>query len=232
MTQPSLYSVLSVQPSATPAEITKAYRALALKLHPDKQSSNIHDSTDTTDHNENFINLKKAYEILSNPDKRKLYDETGSIGEEESFDFSEFSKVKITTADIDAFEKLYKGSDEEKEDLISFYDRFQGDISYLLECVPFSEPEDIPRFLEIFSNLFNEKKLNANYKPAYEKSLKTLDKSVKKYSKSKSKVDIEADESSLIESIKSSYRKRASDFDAMIADLQTKALGKKKKTKK
>ena len=48
----------------------KAYYVLALKLHPDK---NVGDE----EARNKFLKIKEAYEILSNPEKRKLYDETG-----------------------------------------------------------------------------------------------------------------------------------------------------------
>ncbi|GLE03887.1 hypothetical protein PINS_up012798 [Pythium insidiosum] len=62
------YAVLDVHPSASPATITKAYRQLALKCHPDKNPN-----ADP----EQFQAIKQAYEVLSDADKRKLYDRYG-----------------------------------------------------------------------------------------------------------------------------------------------------------
>lgn len=67
----ALYAELGVPPTATPAEIKKAYVARALKLHPDK---NTHDPNAT----KKFQDLSDAYRVLSNPASRAQYDATGS----------------------------------------------------------------------------------------------------------------------------------------------------------
>lgn len=61
-----LYDILGVSSTATENEIKKAYRKKAVTCHPDKGG-------DT----EEFKKINKAYEILSNSEKRKLYDEGG-----------------------------------------------------------------------------------------------------------------------------------------------------------
>ena len=65
-----LYDALSIQPSATQDEIKKAYRKAALKWHPDKNKDNPNAS-------EKFKEVSQAYEVLSDPEKRKVYDQYG-----------------------------------------------------------------------------------------------------------------------------------------------------------
>ena len=67
---PSPYDVLGVGRDADPDEVKKAYRKLALMHHPDKGGDP-----------EKFKQLQKAYEILSDDQRRAMYDQTGSEDE-------------------------------------------------------------------------------------------------------------------------------------------------------
>lgn len=64
------YEILQVTKTANEAEIKKSYRKLAIKLHPDK---NPHPRAA-----EAFKILNKAWGVLSDPHKKKIYDDTGS----------------------------------------------------------------------------------------------------------------------------------------------------------
>lgn len=63
------YDILGTTPTATPLEIKKAYRKAALKWHPDKNPSPEAESK--------FQQIAQAYQVLSDEEKRKLYDEIG-----------------------------------------------------------------------------------------------------------------------------------------------------------
>ncbi|KHN75023.1 Cysteine string protein [Toxocara canis] len=69
-----LYEVLGVPKNATDEDIKKAYRKLALRYHPDK---NLEGDPEKT---EKFKEINHANAILSNPSKRRLYDEYGEMG--------------------------------------------------------------------------------------------------------------------------------------------------------
>jgi molecular chaperone DnaJ len=69
-TKRDYYHVLGVERSATPEEIKKAYRKLAVKHHPDKNPGD-------KSAEEKFKELGEAYEVLSNVDKRAAYDRFG-----------------------------------------------------------------------------------------------------------------------------------------------------------
>jgi len=67
------YDILELKPSATDAQIKKAYRQFAKRYHPDKNK----DDPAAADL---FADIAEAYEVLSNPDKRQLYDTRGKEG--------------------------------------------------------------------------------------------------------------------------------------------------------
>jgi molecular chaperone DnaJ len=64
------YEVLGVEKTATPEEIKKAYRKLAIKYHPDKNPGD-------KAAEDKFKEAAEAYEVLSNEEKRKRYDQFG-----------------------------------------------------------------------------------------------------------------------------------------------------------
>jgi len=76
----SYYELLGVSRSADQKEIKKAYRKLALRLHPDKGGDE-----------EKFKEISKAYEVLSDEEKRKLYDAYGETVSENSSGSNGFS---------------------------------------------------------------------------------------------------------------------------------------------
>jgi len=64
-----LYDALNIKPEATQDEIKKGYHKAALKFHPDKNKS--------PNAGEKFKEVSEAFEILSDPEKRKIYDDYG-----------------------------------------------------------------------------------------------------------------------------------------------------------
>jgi curved DNA-binding protein len=73
------YAVLGVPKSADATTIKKAYRKLAGQLHPDKNPGNKASET-------RFKEVNRAYDVLGDAKKRKLYDEFGAEGLREGFD--------------------------------------------------------------------------------------------------------------------------------------------------
>lgn len=67
------YEILGVAKGANAAEIKKAYRKVALKYHPDR-------NPDNKEAEDKFKEAAEAYEVLSNDDKRRIYDQYGHQG--------------------------------------------------------------------------------------------------------------------------------------------------------
>jgi molecular chaperone DnaJ len=73
MAKRDYYQILDVARDASEADIKKAYRRLAMKLHPDR-------NPDDKAAEEQFKEAKEAYEVLSDAGKRATYDQYGHAG--------------------------------------------------------------------------------------------------------------------------------------------------------
>ena len=77
MTKKDYYDVLGVNKDADKRDIKKAYRKLALKYHPDKNPSK--------DAEEKFKEISEAYAVLSDDEKRQMYDQYGHAGIDQQY---------------------------------------------------------------------------------------------------------------------------------------------------
>ena len=73
MAKRDYYEILDVARNASDDEIKKAYRKLAMKYHPDRNQDN-------PSAEEKFKEVKEAYEMLSDSQKRAAYDQYGHAG--------------------------------------------------------------------------------------------------------------------------------------------------------
>jgi molecular chaperone DnaJ len=125
------YEVLGVSKNATNDELKKAYRRLALKHHPDKNPGD-------KEAERKFKEAANAYQVLSNPEKRKMYDLRGHAGLEDMgfHGFESSSDIFSSFGDIfgDIFGKRFykertgpqRGSDLKYDMTISFQDAALG----------------------------------------------------------------------------------------------------------
>ncbi|MBC7684172.1 MAG: molecular chaperone DnaJ [Bdellovibrionales bacterium] len=73
MAKRDFYEILGVAKNSSEEEIKKSYRKLAMKYHPDR-------NPDSKESEEKFKEVKEAYEMLTNPEKREAYDRYGHAG--------------------------------------------------------------------------------------------------------------------------------------------------------
>jgi len=84
MAKEDYYKILGIDRKADKKEIKKSYRKLALKYHPDKNPSK--------DAEEKFKDISEAYAILSDDEKRKMYDQYGHAGIDQSYTYEDIFK--------------------------------------------------------------------------------------------------------------------------------------------
>jgi molecular chaperone DnaJ len=78
MAKEDFYKLLGVEKNASEAEIKKSYRKMAMKYHPDRNKEKPEAAE------KKFKQIKEAYEILSDPQKRSAYDQFGHAGVDNS----------------------------------------------------------------------------------------------------------------------------------------------------
>jgi len=94
--QKDYYEILGVSKDATPEEIRKAYKKLAIKWHPDKHVD------DKKEAEEKFKEIAGAYSVLSDPEKKREYD-TGGM----DFGFDDFDNLDPFAMFEDFFGKIH-----------------------------------------------------------------------------------------------------------------------------
>jgi len=95
------YQVLGVGRSSSEEEIKKAFRKKALELHPDRNKS--------PDAEEKFKEVNEAYQVLSDPDKRRKYDQFGHAGVGADFNSAGFQGFGGFEGFGDIFEAFFGG---------------------------------------------------------------------------------------------------------------------------
>lgn len=152
-----IYQIFGVVRTATTSEIKKAYMKLALVHHPDKGGDK-----------EKFQALSLAHSILSDEEKRKIYDEHGCLDDdaevnEENFEFwyQYFRNLfpKISLDDISRFGQEYVGSEEERNDVLQAYNQHRGRLQHIMDSVMFAEEGEELRIIALIDSLIESGEL-------------------------------------------------------------------------
>lgn len=224
-----IYELFAVAKDASENDIKKAYYRLSLIVHPDRAKE-----ADKIEATEKFKILSKIHSVLSDKDRRILYDEKGVIDEDDEDSLSanwlamwqQFFKP-ITAEDISKFERDFIGSELERGDIKKAYLNGKGSIDYMHNCVPFMSCKDEPRIITIVQEMIASGEV-PEYKiftkePEYKKERrrKKEAKEAKKAAAIQQKMK-QDNENNLEQQILDRQSERAQNFDSLIDRLALK----------
>ncbi|KAM8852294.1 dnaJ homolog subfamily C member 9 [Synchiropus picturatus] len=238
----SLYEVLNINKEAAEAEIRRSYYKVSLKVHPDR-------APDDPLATEKFQVLGKVYAVLSDKEQKAIYDEQGVVDEEsdglsQDRNWTEYWRLlfpKITVQDIIEFEEKYKGSEEEKQDVLNIYTQHEGDMDAIAESVMCYTQEDEPRIRGIIQAAIDSGEVEAF--PAFTQETdkkkrtrrKRADRERKEAEQMQKELGLGDKEDSLMMMIQQKQSSREQNFNSFLSDLEAKYSKKSapsKKTKK
>ena len=158
-----LYAVFGIEKTASPGQIKKAYHRVSLKVHPDRVSEEEREIC-----TKKFQCVGGVYSVLSDSERRALYDESGEVEDEmdplkdTDKDWEEYWRVlfpKVTLKDIEKFASEYQNSEEEREDIKKAYLDAEGNMGIVMDSVMCAQPEDEDRFRTIINEMIKKKEV-------------------------------------------------------------------------
>ena len=143
------YASLGLTKGCSSGEVKRAYHRLALRLHPDKNPGDAEAAG-------RFQAVQKVYGVLGDVKRRALYDAHGVGADDEGGgvggDFDDLKEyyrtayVPVTEAEIERFAEQYRGSEEERADVLRYYGEREGRMDEVMQFVMCSTEDDAPRF--------------------------------------------------------------------------------------
>ncbi|KAI9637627.1 uncharacterized protein MKK02DRAFT_43553 [Dioszegia hungarica] len=161
----ALYIALTIARTATPEDVRKAYRKLALKYHPDKHGSKGEDDKERM--GKEFQKIGFAYAVLSDEGRRKRYDANGKTAENAFTDAEEmgwdayFESLfqRVDRKMLDDHKEKYQDSQDELDDLEEAYNKSEGSLPSILQGIPHATHEDESRLIGLVEDLISSGKL-------------------------------------------------------------------------
>lgn len=225
-----LYDVLGIDKKATGDQIKKAYRKASLKIHPDRVGDSLKDEA-----TKKFQVLAQVHFVLSDDERRKLYDQQGFIASErcldDQTDWLDYWRLlfpRVTEKDITKFYEKYIGSEEEENDLISTYTKYEGDLDKISDAHIGYDEERTVRDLK---RLLKEGKISEYDNFVNEPSLKKA-KRMRKYKREAKEAAQAKEETNFDELTAMIQKKNDNTFNNMISNLEAKYCNKGTKRKR
>ncbi|XP_029926235.1 dnaJ homolog subfamily C member 9 [Myripristis murdjan] len=235
----NLYEVLGVAKGATDAEVRRSYYKVSLQVHPDRAPE---DPLAT----EKFQVLGKLYAVLSDKEQRAVYDEQGLVDEESDMlsqdrcweDYWRLLFPKVTVQDILEFEAKYKGSEEERRDVIQLYIQHQGDMDAITASALCCSQEDEPRLCDIIRKAIQTGEVTAF--PAFTQESekkkrarrKRADRERQEAEELQKEMGLGDQDDSLAMMLKQRQKSREQNFNSFLSDLEAKYSKKSGKAQK
>lgn len=166
----NLYNILNIEPDCSQDQIKQAYRKMITKYHPDKYSGPINDKQII---NDKFIDIRNAYEILSDVDKKRSYDMLEASQQNEFYDnLKTFIKQSFSDSiDIDKYVKIFFDDDTVLKNYVNNFD-FYGIYKQIISRVSDIDANNIgvnniPENLNIVGTIYTT--LSEKYNNKYRK---------------------------------------------------------------
>jgi DnaJ family protein C protein 11 len=149
----SYYAILNVQKDASQEEIREAYRSLAVLLHPDKHTSSaLKESAENR-----FRAIQKAYEVLSDEERRSVYDHFGSQGLNQSWSLVQRSSAGGPRTAAEMREEWDRVARKKKLDELENLTRNKGEYTANLDASSlFCSADRVPRSKQVMQQIGRE----------------------------------------------------------------------------
>ena len=126
------YKIMGVPKNATQGQVKKAYRKLAMQYHPDRNPGKEKEA------NEKFKGINEAFSVLGDPEKRKQYDQFGTVG-----DIGDIFGSPFTRTTFEDLMKDFRGAGLGFGFLDDIFGEFLGGRGFSFRTVSFGGPGGI-----------------------------------------------------------------------------------------
>ena len=148
------YDILQINQNASPEIIEKAYKTLAKKYHPDLQEEN-----NKKEAEEILKEINEAYEILSNPDKKALYDQNLK------------NETISSNINLNSFNTTYNKKSQPNQEDIDRIKKEQQELEYKRQQLQYQEQIENAR-QKAYHDAYIQDLKNRGYRIKYKKSFK------------------------------------------------------------